>query len=162
MESELKGDHITLRILSPENISEYIKQFSPEVRKFLHVTSALAELTYLHEAIKKVVAQKTFFYCIFNQSNVLVGALEIRDAEQYPGQLYAWLNERYWGTGIFQESLAVAVPVYFQWSSMAYLNAHVDIDNKRSYCALKKVGFTDVGWYNGPYGKQYDMILRKQ
>jgi hypothetical protein len=42
-----------------------------------------------------------------------------------------------------------------------YYTANVDVENLRSYYALKKFGFIDSGIKNGPYGMQYKLFLVK-
>ena len=163
MDREIRGELVTLRELEPEYFDEYIKMFSPKVRQTLHVSSINSELEYLHDRLDKIEQGLTFFYCIFvHKTNTLIGAVEIRNELEAAGQLYIWLNEEYWGTGIYQEGVRLCAQEYFKNSSRPFFNAHVDISNKRSYRALKKCGFAELGFYNGPYGKQYDLVLRKK
>ncbi len=113
----------------------------------------------------KIVCDSTpkdspFFYCIFDvQCNTLIGAIEIRDACEFAGQLYCWIHEDYWGTGYFQQALQLAAREYFARTSERFFTAHVDIDNMRSYHALRKAGFAPFGFYDGPYGKQHVLLL---
>lgn len=159
----LQGEIITLRLLSTEFFSEYVKMFSPKVREMLHVSSANSELEYLEDRVEKIKQRATFFYCIFdNHTNHLIGAVEIRNELEAAGQLYIWIHENYWGSGSYQEALRLCAQEYFKNSDRPFFNAHVDVSNKRSYRALKKCGFAEMGFYKGPYGKQYDLILRKK
>lgn len=161
--NELQGDLITLRELDAEYFNDYTRMFSPTVQKLLHASSAQAELEYLEERLEKVAQGKTLFYCIFNnENNQLIGAVEIRNEDEAAGQLYIWLNEQFWGAGYYQEAVRLIAQEYFRRSNRPFFNAHVDVSNKRSYKALKKVGFAEHGFYKGPYGKQYDLIFRKK
>jgi RimJ/RimL family protein N-acetyltransferase len=159
---EIFGDHIILRKLIPEYYKEYINMFSDTVQDLLHA-SAQGELDYLQERFEKMEQGKTFFYCIFDKkSDRLVGAIEIRNEHESAGQLYIWLNEKYWGSGLYQEAIRLCSQEYFQHSHKPFFTAHVDISNRRSYLALKKCGFAELGFYKGPHGKQYDLVLRKK
>jgi len=161
--NELQGDLVTLRKLDPEYFNEYVRMFSPTVQELLHATSAQAELNYLEDRVEKMEQEKTLFYCIFsNATHQLIGAVEIRNEQEASGQLYIWLNENFWGTGFYQEAIRLISQEYFRNSNRPFFNAHVDVTNKRSYKALKKCGFAEHGFYKGPYGKQYDLVLRKK
>lgn len=105
----------------------------------------------------------------------LIGAIEIRDLTESDGQLYSWVNENYWGVGAYQEALALISQKYFQVCELCpdrftknpearcqYYTANVDVENLRSYFALKKFGFLDAGVKNGPYGLQYKLIFLKK
>lgn len=160
---EIKGDLVTLRLLSKDHFADYAHMFSPTVRHALQVPTVDNELTYLHERLSKVRQGSTLFYCVFdNSQNKLIGAIEIRDQAHYPGQLYCWLNEQFWGGGRYQEALHLAARTYFQSTQERFFTARVDITNQRSYQALRKCGFAQDGFCNGPRGKQYRLILRKK
>jgi RimJ/RimL family protein N-acetyltransferase len=160
---ELQGEPITLRQLAAEYFNDYVRMFSPTVQELLHASSVKSELEYLENRLEKVLNGLTLFYCIFNnENNNLIGAVEIRNEIEAAGQLYIWINEQFWGTGYYQEAVRLIAQEYFKRSSRPFFNAHVDISNKRSYKALKKCGFAEHGFYKGPYGKQYDLILRKK
>lgn len=157
------GDGIVfLELLSEKHVSSYLSAFSQVVQLFVHASGEQAERAYLQERLIKQANKKTFFYCILDERESCIGAIEIRDKEEYPGQLYCWLNERYWGTGIFQQAMVFAAQDYFKNTHFLFFMAHVDKDNKRSYRALKKCGFTDVGMTNGSRGLQYQLVLRKK
>ena len=136
--------------------------FSECVAASLHVPSLPNEENYIFDHIKKQ-SKNNFFYCIFeNSSNQLIGAIEIRDSDHYPGQLYTWLNEQFWGGNRFQEAMYLFADYYFKKTQYNQIRAHVDLQNARSYGALKKAGFADIGMKNGPCGKQYVLLLRKK
>jgi len=160
---ELKGELVTLKPLRESFFSQYLKMFSPKVRELLHVSLSESEIEYLHDRLEKQKRGETFFYCIFeNKENKLIGAIEIRNPQETDSQLYSWLNEAYWGTGMYQEALVLVSKVYFAHSNQNYYNANVDIKNIRSYKALKKHGFIDAGIIKGPHGKQYKLIFKKK
>jgi RimJ/RimL family protein N-acetyltransferase len=136
--------------------------FSPKVRELLHVSSKDSEIIYLEHRLEKQKKGETFFFCIFeNKSKKLIGAIEIRNPKETDSQLYSWLNEKYWGTGMYQEALGLLSKKYFNETNEKIYRAKVDISNLRSYKALKKHGFIDVGLKKGPQGKQYILVLTK-
>lgn len=153
---------ITLALLSSDQIQAYLAMFSPIVQSLVHVSSLSAEQAYLLYRI----GQRTFcpfFYTIIESfSGQLIGALDIRDPLTSVGQLYCWLNEQFWGKGYMQQAIALAAYNYFTQTHEPYFNAHVDVINLRSYFALKKAGFADYGFHDGPRGKQYNLILRNK
>jgi len=160
---ELRGKLVTLKPLEDSFFPQYVKMFSPKVRALLHVSSQESEIEYLQHRIGKQKKGETFFYCIFdNKENKLIGAIEIRNPQEASSQLYSWLNEAYWGTGMYQEALTLLSREYFNKTEEHFYRADVDVDNKRSYHALKKHGFIDVGIGKGPHGKQYRLIFRKK
>ncbi|MFC1842577.1 GNAT family N-acetyltransferase [Candidatus Dependentiae bacterium] len=171
----LKGKLVTLKPLKKIYFKDYLKMFSPKVRELLHAYSGESELEYLEDRLEKQKMGKTFFYCIFlcgerktgddpehSSGKTLVGAIEIRNPQETDSQLYSWVNENYWGTGVYQEALALVSKEYFSKTSEICYRANVDIDNPRSYYALKKHGFIDSGIKKGSHGKQYKLILRKK
>ena len=86
-----------------------------------------------------------------------MGALSIRPSH-FRSQLYAWLNELFWGYGYYQEALTLASQAYFEAMAHAeHYSALVDASNKSSYYALKKNGFQERGLIRGPRELQYDM-----
>lgn len=160
---ELKGRDVTLRPLQLEYIDDYLKAFSPEVQTALFVDTPQAERDYLVEAIEKSGRGDAVFFCLFeNLHNTLIGAIEIRPSLQHSGQLYCWLNEGYRGKGILKDAMRLAAEAYFKLTGRIFFNAHVDICNNRSYRALKKCGFADMGMSRGPRGMQYELICRRK
>lgn len=160
---ELHGALVVLRPLQQCYFSEYLEAFSPRVRAWLHLRDSAAEIAYLQTALAKCQNNQTYFYCIFDRHvSYLIGALEIRDASQGCGQLYSWIHERYWGKGHFREALLLLSRAYFAWTQALFFSARVDIVNRRSYHALTKCGFAQLGVVAGPRGKQYELILRRK
>lgn len=156
---DLMGPSITLRVLQHHFFDDYLSMFSPLIQQIIHVPDIQCERTYLEQRLEKMNLKKTFFFCIFNNdTQQLVGGLEIRDRAEHPGQLYSWINERFWGKGLYQEAIALLMSYYFSQVSAAYVTAHVDISNVRSFHALKKCGFANLGYYKGPYGLQYALV----
>lgn len=157
------GTRVVLRSLQKKYIDEYMSQFSESVRKPLRVQELSAERIYLEQALGKQAAGTTYFYLIFDRlSDLLIGAIEIRAREASRGQLYTWLHHDYWGKGLFQEALKLAAEDYFAQTKELYFDATVDISNIRSYKALKKAGFADVGIQEGAWEKQFVLILRNK
>ena len=156
---QLYGFNVILRPLSYKYIQGYLLAFTQEVRILLHVPDTQAEYHYLLNRITLVTQRRTFFYCIFDQlMHTIIGALEIRGKE-HPGQLYTWLRPDYWGKNYFQEAVHLAQRFYFSHINALYFTARVDIDNQRSYQALKKAGFADYAIVQGSYALQYELIL---
>jgi RimJ/RimL family protein N-acetyltransferase len=157
---EVVGKRVTLRLLCEQYIMRYIAAYSPLVQSWLHVSDIQSELLYVRECVAQQAQGATYFFCIFDAADdAFIGAVEIRKAT-HRGQLYAWLNERYWGRGLYQEALALASRVYFAATGLVFFTAHVDVANKRSYYALRKANFAPIGLIDGPHGKQYMLMLR--
>lgn len=157
----LAGERVTLRALRIDFFDAYQKVFSHTVQQLLHVSSIPGELEYLQHQINQHKAGNSFFYCMFTKNdNALIGAIAIRDVQCGAGLLYNWVNELYWGQGYYQEALALFVRYYFTVTHTTHFQAYVDMENKRSYYALKKFGFADSGMRNGPFGWQYELLLR--
>jgi RimJ/RimL family protein N-acetyltransferase len=156
----LEGLLVILKPLQEVHIAEYLSSFSTVVQQMLHVSDHACE----HEYLKARMADdNNYFFCIFLQSTMrLIGAIDIRDQAYFSGQLYCWLNEQYWGVGVYQEALALASRAYFLQTHMRYMTARVDVYNERSYYALRKGGFAQARVVQGPYGKQYEMVLRNK
>jgi len=154
---------IFLEQLSMHHVDGYFAAFSQIVQALVGVSDISAEHHYLQERLVKQQDQKTCFYCIFDvQKNQCIGAIEIRDSGEHPGQLYCWVNEHYWATGAFVRAMRLAALDYFLNTCALFFTAHVYIHNKRSYYALKKCGFADTGIFHGPWGLQYQLILRNK
>ena len=159
----LTGTHVYLRELREEFFTQYLAAFSERVKKCLHVSQSSSEIAYLSSRLKRQNKSSGLFFCVFNKkTDKLIGAIEIRAQEETDNQLYSWLNEHYWSKGLYQEALRLASQEYFVRSNHIFFQANVDVSNKRSYYALKKYGFADTGLCNGPYGKQYQLVLRKK
>ena len=138
------------------------RMFSATVCDLLHVDDLASEYDYLQHIIEKQ-QDRTLFYCVFSKVvGQLIGGLAIRDSRVFASQLYCWLNEQFWGRGYLQEAMPLAMNAYFSFFNESYVRAHVDIDNMRSYYALKKCGFVDFGMSKGPRGKQYILIFRQK
>lgn len=155
----LIGECVTLRFLCSDHISEYLNMFSPTVCHWLHADQE-SESLYLAQQLIAQAQGATYFFCIFDrESDRLIGGIEIRESI-HRGQLYAWMHEDYWGTGLYQEALALAARFYFMMTGASFFTAHVDVHNKRSYHALRKMNFAPSGIIQGPHGKQHVMLLR--
>lgn len=156
-----QGNLITLRLLTTHYFQEYLSMFSEQIRSILHVTDIAAEERYLYDQLDNMQKGYTLFFCIFdNKDNQLIGAIEIRNNAQ--GQLYSWLNERYWGGGRYQEALKLSTAWYFLKTNAPFIIAHIDSTNKRSYHALRKFGCAHYGIRHGCYGKQYVLLVRNK
>jgi len=160
MEGCLYGSKVYLRVLSAADIELYLQRMVPLVQQLLHVSSLDMEYIYLHEQLAAMREGRTFFYCIYDRFlATLIGAIEIRNRQQYPGQLYTWLHPSSWAHGYFQEALYLASRTYFCCTLEPYITARVDRQNKRSRRALKRVGFADYRMVDGGYAPQYELVL---
>lgn len=151
----------TIQRLSTDLIDSYLRAFSPAVMNALGISSHEAERTYLLEQLQQMENGKALVLAIMDQNEV-IGAILFRDPVTYSrqGQLYCWINERYWSTGLFHSAFRQALEVYKKVPGNRIVTACVDIENIRSYKALKKLGFADSGYSQGARGKQYELILR--
>lgn len=162
-QKKINGKQVYVQELRESFFDDYISAFSSKVRKLLHVKWVSSEIEYLRVRIEKQKKGQTVFFCIFDkQSDLLIGAIEIRDSSETSSQLYSWIHEDFWGTGMYQEALNLASKEYFSRTNKKFFFANVDASNKRSYYALKKQGFLDIGTRSGPHGRQYQLVLRKK
>lgn len=151
-----KGEYaIRIDLLRPEYFQVYLSRFSVTIQKCLDVASLESEQLYLIHQYRAQQLNFTHFYCVFHSyTKELIGAVEIRNKIQFPGQLYYWLHEDFWGKGYFQQAVQLALCDYFSKTDEQEITAHVAYDNMRSYHALLKCGFADKGLYDGPWGLQ--------
>lgn len=159
---EFKGQIITLKELTIDYFEMYLDMFSMKVRSLLHVADERCERSFLEHRLVQHCNREVFFFCIFeNESNKLIGSIEVRSPNDSRGQLGSWINEKYWGGGRYQEALRLITQAYFERSCIDVITAHVDVSNMRSYRSLKKFGFIDVATIDGPYGKQYVLAYQR-
>lgn len=145
--------NIVVRLLTYDDLSAYIMAFSQDVQEVLHASGYWYEYDYVYGQLQK----QACFYGIFTQLGLLIGAIEIRGPE-YRGQLYTWINQAWWGKGVFQEAFMEVCKLYFIANPHeTTITATVDVSNLRSYRALLKVGFIDKGRCSGPYEDQFVM-----
>ncbi len=164
---EIKGKRITLKRLKEKYFIDYHNMFSATVRKNLEFPDSITldyTIRYLKEEMRKDRTGAMLMYCIFdNVDNKLIGFLEIREKNDHdPGQFGCGINENYWGGGRFQEAFTLINELYFKLYNETSYIAHVRLWNKRSYAALKKVGFIDVGFfYENGIPTRYILEMRK-
>jgi len=90
MLEELIGKLVILKSLQESFFELYLEMFSELVMAFLHVSMKKSEEEYLCDRLDKHIKNQTLFYCIFNKKeNKLIGVIEIRDAQEFEGQLYS-------------------------------------------------------------------------
>lgn len=149
-------NRLVIDTLKKDYFDTYLKSFSPVIQTILGVHSLESERSYLEHQLWAQMHNITYFYCLFDvMTSTCIGAIEIRNKIQFPGQLYCWLTHSYWGKGYLQEGMSLVTGDYFSKSKETSFTAHVHKDNLRSYYALLKCGFIDGGFYNGPWGLQY-------
>lgn len=150
---EIKGKLVTLRTLKEEYFLDYHNMFSSDVRKGLEFPETITlsyTIRYLKIEMEKCREGKQLMYIIFdNKDNKLVGSIEIREKNpDDPGQFGFWINENYRGGGRIQEATKLIIDTYFKLHpDRDVFNVHVRLWNKRSYNALKKAGFKEVGYF---------------
>lgn len=151
-QATIQGSIISLKKLHEAFFIDYHNMFSHVVREAFesprHIT-----IEYTIRSLRRIIRQtnenKTLYYCIFdNHDNRLIGGIEIREYNEHDnGQLGFWLNENYWGGGRAQEALQLITNAYFaKYPQLKSYIAHVRPWNKRSFYALKKFGFIDLGY----------------
>lgn len=159
---EFRGERVTLKELSIDHIESYMRMFSSTVKQLLHVDSTICERSYIEYCIQQHMQRRYFCFTIFdNHEQILIGSLFLKSPHDYKGQLESWINEDYWGSGRYQESLALITREYFDRSTVSLITAHVYTDNMRSYKAHKKFGFMDIALIDGAYGKQYVLAYKR-
>ena len=138
---QIAGNLITLKPLQEIYFKNYHKMFSTTVRQALGLrqkTSLKETINFLDEIITDPKHKKIF--CIFdNETQNLIGSTVIRSEDHPRGQLGSWVNEKFWGSGKYQEALSLVLQVYFKTNNSIF--AFVRITNKRSLYAHQKVGF---------------------
>ena len=169
--AEIVGSIITLKRLSEEHIIDYHNMFSAKVRQgmeFPEETNLGYTIAFLQRDLDRAHHGEMLAYAIFdNKDACLIGSIEIREktTEEYTthGQFGVWLNEKYWGGGRTQEAVKLMAKTYFRFHENAdSFNAYVRVWNKRSYYALKKAGFTDVGYvYENGKATKYVLEFRR-
>ena len=159
----MKGtSRLIIDFLASQYIQSYLSHFSLVVQQSLRVHSIESEKQYIEHQLWAQSRGYTHFYCLIERAaQQVIGAIEIRNPIQFPGQLYCWLHESYWGKGYLREAMPTVADDYFEKTHNSSFNAHVHHDNQRSYYALKKCGFIDDGMYDGPWGLQYNMIYKR-
>lgn len=160
---EKKLNEVTLICLDESNVQIYLALFSPVLWPYLHVANLDDEKAYLLDCLaRKHRGVPTFFYLIYdNTTDTYVGAVQIRLPHENKGQLYCWINEKYWGRGYLKPAIELAAENYFKETDLSEFSALVYCDNQRSYHALKKVGFIEVGTTTGPYGQQHILLFMR-
>jgi len=160
---EIAGKVITLKRYQPEYAKAFMKMCTPVVRKPLYL-----DFPWTLENVKKQLQKEariekkgdTLWYLIFdNADEQLVGSVQIREYAPYrksmPGQFTCWLNEKYWGGGRIREAIKLIAHEYFRLHKDAkHFDGHVEMDNLRSYYALKKAGFKLFKTWEDPEGFQ--------
>jgi RimJ/RimL family protein N-acetyltransferase len=165
--NEIKGTLITLKKLKEEYFIDFHNMLSMSVRRDMEYPEHMPldwTIRLLREEKEKDTANKTMFYCIFeNKTNRLIGEIQIRDkTDADRGQMGCWINENYRGQGYIQEAIKLATAVYFRTTDEDHFIAHVRLWNPRSYKALKKAGFVDVGYFNEDNERsRYILEMRK-
>jgi len=149
----VKGKVVTLKALSEDYYLDYHNMFSNTVRKNLEFPETVTlgyTIAFLQSEMDRIKEGSMTGYCIFdNTDNKLIGWTAIHEkGYDDPGQFTAWINEDYWGGRRFQEAAKLMLRTYFRLQqTVTSIDAHVRLWNKRSYEALKKVGFKDVGYF---------------
>ena len=159
------GKIVTLKKLREEYFIDFHNMFSIKVRDLFESPKHIT-LNYTINILRYVMdlndKGETLYYCVFdNKDNRLIGAIEVREKNDIdPGQLGCWINENYWGSGRIQEAYKLIAQTYFSVKPQeTSFNAHVRTWNIRSYKAMKKFGFTDVGTVKASDGKADRHVL---
>jgi ribosomal-protein-alanine N-acetyltransferase len=147
MNSVLKGEKITLKILKEDYIEQYHDVFSADVRRGLSFSAAVDDenytINYVSWHLDRQAKGEMIEYVIFdNGDNKLIGSIDIRGIHQNdPGQLGCWINDNYRGGGRMQEGLKLITEEYFRVTGAPLVSALIEPFNIASYKALTKFGF---------------------
>lgn len=150
---EIKGKIITLKELKEEYFLDFHNMWSVAIRKPMEFPETITlnyTIRYLKLEMEKCREGKQLMYCIFdNKDNKLIGSIEIREKNpDDPGQFTWMLNEHYRGGGRAMEACKLIADAYFKLHlDRDSFSAHVKLWNKRSYYALKKAGFKEIGYF---------------
>lgn len=161
---EVIGEKVVLRLLHERYFIDYHNAWSRDVRQGLEFPEDIDldyTIRFLRYELENFNKGKQITYCVFEaQSNVLVGAVDIREKTPTSmGQFGWWLNEKYRGKGLIQEAAKLIANVYFRLYDVDSFEVHVRLWNKRSYYALVKAGFVDTGTFFYEDGKPARHIL---
>ncbi len=141
---ELVGSLITLRVFEADFIPELfaiISLQSKQGRRFERPVFNTTKVFFL-DSLERMSDCLGILYGIFDQqTDVLLGAIEIREPNADQGQLQVWLHDAYFSRGHYQEILQLLLPVYFSWSKRMWLNARVEASNSSSVRAHEKAHF---------------------
>ena len=153
----LVGQRVELHPLDQSFFKEYLTSFSELVRSYIGVDLD-SERLYLEAHHRQMQRGETLFFTIFcKETKTLMGAIEVRSA-RYRGQLYYWLNEKYWSQGFLQEALQLVFEYYAQNAKEKSVTAFVDVSNARSIKVLKRFGFKKKETRKGPRENQIEMV----
>lgn len=153
----LVGPRVKLRPLEPSIFEKYLASFSYIVRSYLGADLE-SERIYLETHYHQMLQGETFFFVILcKEKNIVIGAIEVRH-ESYRGQLYYWLNERFWSRGFLQEALKILLKYYHAQTGKKSVTAFVDVSNILSIRALERFGFHKEGTLKGARDTQIAMI----
>jgi RimJ/RimL family protein N-acetyltransferase len=148
---EVKGSLITLKLMTDEHIVDLHNAFTSIVRKGIefppHITLGYS-VHYLRSLMKNHRDGKTLLYTIFdNKDQKPIGLIEIREYDPTDvGQMGCWLNDNYWGGGRIQEAVKLISRTYFRLHpERSHYVCWVRMWNQRSYKAMKKAGFVEIG-----------------
>lgn len=150
---EVKGKVVTLKALKEDYFLDFHNMFSSDVRKGLEFPETISlnyTIRMLKLELEKISQAKTLYYVIFdNKDNKLIGYVEIREKNpDDPGQFGFWVNENYRGGGRAVEAAQLVANTYFRlYPDRNSFTAHVRLWNQRSYNALKKAGFKEIGYF---------------
>lgn len=153
----LVGPRVELRPLERSFFDAYLNAFSECVRTYIGVDTE-SERLYLEAHYRQQKRGETHFFTIFcRHKNELMGAIEVRSA-RYRGQLYYWLNEKFWSQGFLQEALKLVASYYQAHTKKKEINAFIDVSNRASIKALQKFGFKKKRIHKGSREDQIEMI----
>lgn len=160
---EVPGTIVTLKKMRNEFIDDVHLALSLEVRKGMSFGDSWnykASEVFINWIVKRIERGELVSYAVFdNKDNKLIGAVEIRSFwKNDPGQIGAWINEKYWGGGRIQEALKLLTNTYFETMHTTMCEVEIELFNKRSYKAFRKFGFVEKG-YHYDLGKKTRWIL---
>lgn len=145
----LQSKHFHLELLEPRHFEEYIESFSHRIRNHLDLHPDLQNqgiASWLDFEVSKQKYGRQITYVIIDSDNRVGGSISISKVPLPDhGQIFGWINEKHWGSGITQETIRLALGEFFKVSGETESNAFVQPHNVRCYKALKKIGFEPAG-----------------
>lgn len=150
----LIGKRCRLELLAPEHFDKYAEAFSQRVKNYLDLPPSTGTKTvteWLKLELAKQYYGRQLTYVVISPQNEIAGSLSISKVPlpDY-GQIFGWLNEKHWGSGMTQEALKLGLTEYFRVTKDHESNAYIRPFNVRCYLALKKIGFVTAGRSTSP------------
>lgn len=168
----LKGEHIYLRALEPDDL-EFLYQLENNTAIW-EISNTVAPFSkhvlklYLDNAHRDIFDVKQLRLCICNLENNVVGLIDLFDFDpknHRAGLGLVVLEEKERNKGIGAEAITLLVDYAFSALQLHQIYANVMEDNAASIHLFKKLGFHEVGakedWIYSNGGYKNELLFQK-